>query len=95
VLEFSEAATCWNGERLDLASARRRMSARGEAAARLAAARPRWRMRPWLGLWPGWSVLVPLQRLGPGPHAALRASLLAGLRQARREPASGVTGAPR
>jgi glycosyltransferase involved in cell wall biosynthesis len=94
-LEFSEAAACWSGERLELAAARRRMSGLGEAAARLAAARPKWRMRPWLGLWPGWRLLLPLARLGPGPRAALRASLLAGLRQASREPAPGTAGTQR
>jgi glycosyltransferase involved in cell wall biosynthesis len=38
-LEFSEAAACWSGERLDLAAALRQSFALGQAAARLAAAR--------------------------------------------------------
>jgi glycosyltransferase involved in cell wall biosynthesis len=83
-LQFSPAAACWSGERINLAAARRRASSLGEAAARLAAARPRWRMRPWLGVPPGWRVLAPLAGLGTQPRAALRASLLAGLELAGR-----------
>ena len=93
-LEFSEAAACWSGERVDLAAARRRMSCLGEAAARLAADRPKWRMGPWLGVPRGWRLLAPLARLGPGPRAALRASLLAGLGQASRDSGPGVSGTP-
>lgn len=84
-MEFSEVAACWSAERLDLASACRRMSALGAAAIRIASVRRKWRLRPWLGQWPGWSLLVPLLRLVPGPSAALRASLLAGLREARAD----------
>jgi glycosyltransferase involved in cell wall biosynthesis len=93
-LEFSEAAACWSGERLELVEALRRMSDLGEAAARIAAARRRWRMRPWLGVTPGWSLLAPLARLGGGPRAALRSALLEGLRQARRQASHGSAEAP-
>jgi hypothetical protein len=53
----------------------------GLAGSRLAASRRKWRLRPWLGLPPGWQLLA---RLGPGPRAALLGSLLDGLGQGRR-----------
>ena len=48
-VEFSEAAACWSTARLDVAASCRRMSALGAAAIRIAAARRKWRLRPWLG----------------------------------------------
>ncbi len=83
-LEFSEAATCWSGGDPGLEVARRRMFDLGVAGARLQAARRKWRLPPWLGLPPGWHLLAPLARLGPGPRGALLGGLLDGLAQGRR-----------
>jgi glycosyltransferase involved in cell wall biosynthesis len=83
-LEFNEAATCWSGADPGLDVARRRMFDLGVAGARLAASRRRWRLRPWLGMPPGWHLLAPLARLGSGPRSALLGSLLDGLAQGHR-----------
>jgi glycosyltransferase involved in cell wall biosynthesis len=83
-LVFSEAATCESSAAPGLDGARRRMFELGLAGGRLAASRRKWRLRPWLGLPPGWQLLAPLVRLGPGPRGALLGYLLDGLAQGRR-----------
>lgn len=82
-LEMSEAAACWSGAAPGLEVARRRLFDLGVAGSKLEGSRGRWRLRPWLGLPPGWHLLVPLARLGPGPRGALLGSLLDGLAQGR------------
>jgi hypothetical protein len=83
-LEFSEAATCRSSADPGLDGARQRMFDLGLAGSRLAASRRKWRLRPWLGLPPGWHLLARLARLGQGPRAALLGSLLDGLAEGRR-----------
>jgi hypothetical protein len=83
-LEFDEAATCWSGADPGLDEARRRTFDLGVAGARLAASRRLWRLRPWLGLPPGWNLLAPVLRLGRGPCGALLGGLVDGLAQGRR-----------